>query len=57
MMCILIIAGKRPSALVELGINNSAEIVGEEGDENFLDNNCGEGKLYPGGPTCDFRGK
>ena len=20
-------------------------------------NNCGEGKLYPGGPTCDFRGK
>ena len=56
-MCILIIAGKRPMALVEMGINNSAAIVGEEGDANFFDNNYGEEKLFPGGPTCDFRGK
>ena len=35
-MCILIIAGKKPNALVELGINNDATMVGKEGDEAFL---------------------
>ena len=35
-MCILIIAGKKPSALVELGINNDATMVGKEGDEDFF---------------------
>ena len=56
-MCVLIIAGKKPNALVEKGINNDAETIGGEGDENFFENNCGEGKLFPGGPTCTFRNK
>ena len=56
-MCILIIAGKKPSALVELGINNDATMVGKEGDEDFFENNCGKDKLFPGGPTCEVRGK
>jgi len=56
-MCILIIAGKKPSALVELRINNDATMVGKEGDEDFFENNCGKDKLFPGGPTCEVRGK
>ena len=56
-MCILIIAGKKPNALVEMGINNEATMVGKEGDEDFFENNCGKDKLFPGGPTCEVRGK
>ena len=42
---------------MELGINNGSEIVRKEGDEIFFENNCGEGKLYPGGPIYNLRGK
>ena len=56
LMCILIIAGKKPDALVEMGINHTAEMNGEEGDEDFFEKNSGPAKLYPGGPTCTVRG-
>jgi len=55
-ICIIIIAGKQPSALVKMVINNSAQLVGNVGDEIFK-NNGGEDKLYPAGSTCNFRGK
>ena len=55
-MCVLIIAGKKQNALVEMGINNDATMVGKEGDERFL-KNCGKDKLFHGGPTCEVRGK
>lgn len=35
-MCIPIIAGKNPSTLVEMNINNSGKMVGGEGDEDCL---------------------
>ena len=56
LMCIIIIAGKKPDVLVEMGINGAAEMNGEEGDEDFFEKNSGVGKLYPGGPTCTVRG-
>ena len=37
LMCIIIIVGKKPDVLVEMGINNGAEINGEEGDADFLE--------------------
>jgi len=56
LMCVMIIAGKKPDVLVEMGINSAAEMNGKEGDEDFFDKNSGAGKLYPGGPTCTVRG-
>ena len=37
LMCILIIADKKPDALVEIGINHTAEMNGNEGDEDFFE--------------------
>ena len=51
-MCILIIAGKNSNALVEIGINNSAEMYENEGNEDFFENNSGPENIYPGGSTC-----
>ena len=31
-------------------------MVGEYGDVNFYENNCGKGGLFPGGPTCTVKG-
>jgi len=52
LMCILIIAGKRLSAETEMGIDQFKEMVGKHGGIDFLKNNCGKGKLCPGGPMC-----
>ena len=56
-MCIIIFAGKREQAIVETGMDIFAEQVGEVSDKDYFANNSGTGKRYPGGPTCDFRGK
>ena len=55
-MCVLIIAGKRAKAMTELGIDPLVEMIGLETDEDFLKNNSGEGKMFPGGPTCMVKG-
>ena len=34
-----------------------AEINGVENDVDFFENNYVLGKLYPGGPSCTFKGK
>ena len=34
-MCIIMIACKQPNALVEMGINNSAQVAKKEGDDIF----------------------
>ena len=55
-MTIMIISDKKLDALVEMGINNSAEIYEHEEDEDFFENASGPGKLDPGGPICTVQG-
>ena len=55
-MCILVIAGKKPKAMVEMGIDSFQDMIGLETDEDFFEKNSGEGKLFPGGPTCLVKG-
>ena len=52
LICIVIIAGKRPSALLEMGLDGESQLIGDVNDNNFWQNNSGPGKLFPGGPTC-----
>ena len=56
-MCIVIFAGEKPTTLLETGMDIFAEINGAENDVDFFEKNSGPGKLYPGGPTCKFKGK
>ena len=56
-MCILIIAGKKPNATIEAGVDIRINPVGNPKSRNFLHQNSGPGKYFPGGPVCSFRGK
>ena len=56
-MCIIIIEGKKPKGSIEAGIDINVNPIGEPTDNNFIWNNSGPGKYYPGGPVCYFRGK
>jgi len=56
-LCLIIIAGVREKLSVETGIDPIAITTGDVTDEDFFDKNFGPGKLYPGGPTCVFKGK
>ena len=49
--------GKKPSSLVETGLDifAPAPTVNEEGEVSIADH-FGEGKAFPGGPVCEFRG-
>eukprot|EP00555_Chaetoceros_dichaeta_P001359 CAMPEP_0198279516 /NCGR_PEP_ID=MMETSP1447-20131203/66971_1 /TAXON_ID=420782 /ORGANISM="Chaetoceros dichaeta, Strain CCMP1751" /LENGTH=100 /DNA_ID=CAMNT_0043974705 /DNA_START=1137 /DNA_END=1435 /DNA_ORIENTATION=- len=55
-MCVLIIAGTQLSAAIEMGIDQFKDMVGKHSDEHFFENNCGKGKLCPGGSTCVVKG-
>ncbi len=39
------------------GIDIFADVIGKETDEDYIANNSGQGKRFPMGPTCSFRGK
>ena len=56
-MCILIIEGKNPKGNIEAGIDISVTPVGDNKNTNFIFNNSGPGKYYPGGPECTYNGK
>ena len=56
-LSLFIIAGIREEFCVETGIDPTAISTGDTTDEDFFDKNFGPGKLYPGGPTCTFKGK
>lgn len=59
-MCVVIIQGKTRNILFETGVDLDADAIGEKKDEEdyeFFLNNIGKDKLYPGGPTCNFKGK
>jgi hypothetical protein len=59
-MLVIIIEGVKRNLTVESGIDTTVpveDIIGSESDNDFFIKNCGEGKLFPGGHTCVFRGK
>ena len=56
-MCILILKGLRVDTGVEIGLDEFARVIGERGDKDFVLKNSGAGNMFPGGPTCRFRGK
>ena len=62
-LCVVIISGKKGDIPVSTGVDWNAvedELNSniEEGDEiRFLNNNTGSGKMFPGGPICNFKGK
>ena len=56
-MCIIIIQGKEMKAHVESGIDISVNPDGDPNGPSFFIDNYGEGKYFPGGPTCIFKGK
>ena len=56
LMCVVIMAGEKPKAEVETGIDVFAEAVGNVDDDDYFERNTGKGKKYPCGPTCEVRG-
>ena len=55
-MCVVIFAGESRNLEMEMGVDMFVDAVGEVSDKMFYKNNMGKGKLFPGGPTCVFRG-
>ena len=51
LMCVMIFAGKRRNAMVELGDDPFAEDIGEVTDYDYIMKNKRPGKRFPGGPT------
>jgi hypothetical protein len=56
-MCAIIVSGKTMRPEVVTGLDLFATKIGEESDLDFAEKNTGEGKMYPNGPTCQFKGK
>ena len=68
LMCVVIVTGKSMDPLVEMGVDLSLlphlDIsLGDVTDEGVSDeimellkNHCGEGKLFPGLPSCEYKG-
>ena len=56
-MCIIILEGKYPKGHIEAGIDISVTPTGDNTKPEFILNNSGPGKYYPGGPECTFKGK
>ena len=53
-MCVIIIQGIDIHAHDCSGIDIFAEPVGDVRDKDFVRNNMGKGKLFPGGPECTY---
>jgi len=49
LMCVLIIAGFKPSAATKMGIDPCEEMVDQHGDMNFCENNYGKGNYFLAG--------
>ena len=56
LMCVVIMAGERPKAQVESGIDFFADAIGSVNDDDYFEKNTGEGKKFPCGPTCTVGG-
>ena len=62
MMCVVLLVGKHRDLLVETGIDwdQYNNIKGDEDNDSefiFFKENFGDKNLFPGGPTCKFKGK
>ena len=57
LMCVVIFAGMRRNPQYEMGVDPRVEPVGNVDDEDYVLKNMGKGKLFPGGPSCTYRGK
>jgi hypothetical protein len=55
--CALVMKGKTIKSDMITGIDIFADVIGKETDEDYITNNSGQGKRFPMGPTCTFRGK
>ena len=42
---------------IETGIDPTKPVIGDIMDDDFIEQNFGKGKLFPGGPSCKYRGK
>ena len=56
-MCVVIIAGMIEAYEVEVGIDVTAEVIGNPLDKDYFEVNRGKGKMFPTGPKCKFNGK
>ena len=62
-MCVVIIKGKKREILVESGLDWDMlddvddSYLDSQSDIAFFEENFGDSKLFPGGPTCTFKGK
>jgi len=56
-MCVIIIEGKLPNGSIEAGVDIRIQPNGKSTDKDFIFNNSGKGKHFPGGPECVYRGK
>ena len=56
-MCCVVFSGKNQNPYVEAGCDFTKEFIGDFSDPSFFENNFGEGRAFPGGPSCMFKGK
>ena len=63
-MCILIFAGVKRNILMETGVDTSLfgdgsnlDLDDDQANLEFFNENYGKGKLFPGGPTCNYKDK
>jgi len=56
-MCCIIFSGITENPLRELGLDLTADVIGDHTDDDFFHKKSGEGKAFPEGPSCNFRGK
>ena len=55
-ICLLILADVGQKFEVKSGINMTAPTFGDVKDNDFLENGCGKGKMFPIGPDCTMNG-
>ena len=56
-MCVVIFSGTKRVPLTETELDLSTDVIGNVYDPNYYKNNSGTGKRFPGGPTCEYKGK
>lgn len=56
-MCCVIFAAKVLKGYEGTGLNIHADEIGTIDDKEYIKNNSGKGKRFPGGPTCEVNGK
>jgi hypothetical protein len=56
-MCVIIFEGEQVKLDWATGIDIQQISIGEKHDPEYFEANSGPGKLLPGGPKCEFRGK